>query len=413
MIPDNANTHPNKNERLIQISRSLNTITELIPFLQHIVDVACELTLSETSAITLHEEETNCLKYLVTSQSKLKFLERTHIPTENSIAGKAFIEARPITINNSSSYQQIFLDQPQIDELEMHSMLVVPLIYGEKTIGTLETVNKQNLAHYTEDDIKILETLASYAAIEIFLHLLLEESRQSNESIQQFERTKSDFIAITSHELRTPLGLVIGHATLLKDIVPDLQAQQSIDVILRSAEHLKKLIDNLDRMKVQSDVDNRSQKKPININEIIGYVTNEYKSTAKERKISLFTRYPKEDLYVFGDPEKIFIALSNLVNNALSFTEQNGRILISADEVANYIKVSVIDSGIGIPTKDIEHIFERFYQVESHSTRKHGGMGLGLSVAKVMVESHGGEIWAESIEGKGSNFSFLLPIFHP
>jgi two-component system sensor histidine kinase VicK len=107
---------------------------------------------------------------------------------------------------------------------------------------------------------------------------------------------------------------------------------------------------------------------------------------------------------------KISIALSNLVKNGITFTDAGGTVFIVAEQIPGYVKVSVIDDGIGIPTRDLPHVFERFYQVESHLTRKHGGMGLGLSVAKVMIELHGGRIWAESVEGKGSNFTFILPI---
>ena len=112
---------------------------------------------------------------------------------------------------------------------------------------------------------------------------------------------------------------------------------------------------------------------------------------------------------VEGDDEKIVIALSNLVKNALTFCDDYGHVLVKAESLPGYVKVSVVDDGIGIPAKDLHRVFERFFQVESHMTRRHGGMGLGLAVAKVMVENHGGQIWAESTEGKGSTFSFLLP----
>ena len=92
------------------------------------------------------------------------------------------------------------------------------------------------------------------------------------------------------------------------------------------------------------------------------------------------------------------------------FTNEAGHILVTAKEAAGHIHVSVIDDGIGIPAKDVPHIFDRFYQVESHLTRKHGGMGLGLSVAKMMIEMHGGSITAQSIPGKGSNFTIILPV---
>ena len=102
-----------------------------------------------------------------------------------------------------------------------------------------------------------------------------------------------------------------------------------------------------------------------------------------------------------------------MVKNAIVFTDPGGHIFIVAGRIPGYIKISVSDDGIGIPARDLPHIFERFYQVESHLTRKHGGMGLGLSVARVMVELHGGHIWAESLEGKGSNFTLLLPVNAP
>ncbi len=122
------------------------------------------------------------------------------------------------------------------------------------------------------------------------------------------------------------------------------------------------------------------------------------------------SRSGRDDLRVEVDRGKIATALSNLVKNAIMFTDENGHVFVTGELVPGYVKVSVIDDGIGIPAKDLPYIFDRFFQVESHLTRRHGGMGLGLSVAKAMVEIHGGRIWAESMEGKGSNFTFLLPV---
>ena len=94
----------------------------------------------------------------------------------------------------------------------------------------------------------------------------------------------------------------------------------------------------------------------------------------------------------------------------LTFTNTGGQVLVTAESVPGHVKVSVIDNGVGIPASDLPRVFERFFQVESHLTRRHGGMGLGLAVAKAMIEMHSGRIWAESVEGKGSNFTFLLPL---
>jgi two-component system sensor histidine kinase VicK len=114
--------------------------------------------------------------------------------------------------------------------------------------------------------------------------------------------------------------------------------------------------------------------------------------------------------FIDADGVKIGIVVSNLVKNALQFTDANGHVTVKVEEDSGYMKVTVSDDGIGIPVKDLPRVFERFFQVESHLTRRYNGMGLGLAVARSMIELHNGRIWAESVEGKGSTFTFLLPI---
>jgi len=226
------------------------------------------------------------------------------------------------------------------------------------------------------------------------------------------ERLKTDFIAITSHELRTPLGLILGHATFLRELVDDQYAEQ-LDTIVRNAARLKEIVENL------ANVDNvqngaariRSQK--VSLEKIADDVVLTFQDEAKPKKITLLKSYGETDHYLDVDGVKINIAVSNLVKNALRFTDPGGTITIKIEEDSGYMKVSVSDTGIGIPAKDLPKVFDRFFQVEEHLTRKHGGMGLGLSVAKSMVELHGGRIWAESEAGKGSTFTFLLPIGEP
>jgi signal transduction histidine kinase len=135
-----------------------------------------------------------------------------------------------------------------------------------------------------------------------------------------------------------------------------------------------------------------------------------FQDEAKSRNITLHAETGESPLYMDADGIKINIALSNLVKNALQFTDSGGVVSIHAGEESGYLKVSVTDNGIGIPARDLPRVFERFFQVETHLTRRHGGMGLGLAVAKAMVELHGGRIWVESEAGRGSTFTFLLPV---
>jgi signal transduction histidine kinase len=142
----------------------------------------------------------------------------------------------------------------------------------------------------------------------------------------------------------------------------------------------------------------------------VAEVATSFAAMAAERHIVLEAPAPPQDLLIEADPTKISIALGNLVKNALSFTNEGGLVRIQTEAMPGYVKVSVIDNGVGIPRRDLPRVFDRFFQVERHLTRRHNGMGLGLSVAKVMVEMHGGRIWAESVEGLGSTFAFLLPV---
>jgi two-component system sensor histidine kinase VicK len=220
---------------------------------------------------------------------------------------------------------------------------------------------------------------------------------------------KSDFIAIASHELRTPLGLIIGHATFLQENTNNEQTLKQLDVIIRSATRLKEIVEQMSSLNIHQIGKSRIRRAPVSVSQLIQEVTQSFAESARQKKIALIVDAPPSDLYVEADIEKISLALGNLIDNALTFTNEHGHIWVKAEKLPGHIKVSVIDDGIGIPAKDLHRVFDRFFQVESHATRRHGGMGLGLAVAKVMIELHGGQIWVESVEGKGSNFSFILP----
>jgi len=396
-------------QRLVEVSRILSDSVELEPMLHTIVETACELTLSEASSIYLYEEETGLLKFVAAPTAHLAALKRIRVPLENSIAGKCYTESKSIIIQDAKQDERIFRVVDNALEFKTNSLIAVPLIYRQKTIGVLEAINKQNNANYTEDDVTILETLASHAGVAIQNTHLLERAQRAYNELSELDRMKSDFVAITSHELRTPLGLILGHATVMRESASDPMQKRQIDIIVKSALRLKKIIEDLENMDKFQAGKEAIMRQKINMNRLIEEVITSFKVNAERKHIKLISDLPDTSLTVQGDPEKIAIAVGNLIKNAITFTDENGHVMVSADNLPGYIKVSVVDDGIGIPAKDLHRVFERFFQVDSHMTRRHGGMGLGLSVAKVMIELHGGQIWAESIEGKGSNFSFLLP----
>jgi signal transduction histidine kinase len=412
-MPFVASSQSHSLERLLEISRSISHSYHLESFLQNIVDAACELIGCEASSILLIEPETRYLKFLAAPTDQIEALKQLRIPLENSVAGECFQRERTILINQATSDNRIFREVDKLLRFETRSILAQPLRFGGQTIGVFEAVNKLSGENFSEEDIAIVETLAAQAAVAIRNDQLIDETQRRLNDLAELDKMKADFIAIASHELRTPLGLILGHATILREVILEAGQRKQIDVIIQSALRLKKIIDDLANIQKMQNEKIVLHREIIAADRLVADILEQYEGLAKKNQISLMSEFPQQNLSLLVDKEKINIAIGNLVKNAISFTKAGGHVLVTVENLLGYVKISVIDDGIGIPRNELQRIFDRFYQVESHLTRKVGGMGLGLSVAKAMVELHGGQIWAESVEGKGSNFSLLLPSASP
>jgi len=388
-------------ERLLEVTRNLSAALDLDPFLKSVISEASELTDSETASILEYDETSNELEFLAAPFHYQDALRGARIPLKGSAAGWVYREARPLHVPDSKADPEHFSALDFASAFETRSILAVPLMVKGRPLGVLEVVNKIGDTHYTEDDTIILETLAAPASLAIHNADLKRRIEAEDSEIADLDRLKSDFIAITSHELRTPLGLILGHATFLRELLSE-EYHEQIDIIIKNASRLKEIIESL------SSVDNfqngaaRIRQRAVSVVRVIEDVIASFSDMASQRNITLKADLGRDDLLVEVDGGKIAIALSNLVKNAIMFTDEGGHVFVTGELVPGYVKVSVIDDGIGIPARDLPRIFDRFFQVESHLTRRHGGMGLGLSVAKAMIEMHGGRIWAESMEGKGS-----------
>jgi signal transduction histidine kinase len=394
-------------ERLLEVVRGLTTAPDLETFLQTIISEATELTNSELSSILEYDETAEELRFLAMQWFERDLLRPMGVPLEGSAAGWVFRRSQPLIIQDVRKDQRHFNLVDRMTNHQTQSLVAVPLMVRGEVVGVLEALNKKDDAHYTEEDLTILETLGALAAQAMQNVDLMRKVRASRVQLAELERLKTDFIAITSHELRTPLGLILGHATFLRELAGG-QYEEQLDAIIRNATKLKDIVENL------SDVENfqngsaRVKGGRVSMTKIAEDVVALFREEAELKNISLKLEPASQPYYLHADQVKITIALSNLVKNAIQYTEAGGVVNVSVEEDTGYIKVTVTDNGIGIPARELPRIFDRFYQVETHLTRRYGGMGLGLSVAKAMIELHGGRIWAES-EGRGSRFTFLLP----
>jgi signal transduction histidine kinase len=229
---------------------------------------------------------------------------------------------------------------------------------------------------------------------------------------KRMENLKTEFIGIASHELRTPLAIIMGYVSILAEELADrLNAteQEFLTSIVGSGERLSRIVDELVQFAEAEGGEARFTELEIDLGEIAHEATSALEAKIREKGIEVREELPPQRAKVQGDRKMLLAVLRHLLENAVNFSQPEGKITVVIGEKDDFYQVDVKDTGAGIPQVELPRIFDKFYQVEEHMTRQLGGLGLGLSIAKRAVELHGGEIWAESVLDQGSTFSFTLP----
>jgi signal transduction histidine kinase len=397
-------------ERILRISQILTSTLQLEPLLQTIIQAATELTGTEASSIMLVDKNTGKLRFEAANGVKGEEVKRITVPLEGSIAGWIVCEGKPLLIPDVRQQDLRFYTQAdQTTDFETRSILGVPLQVKGEVIGVLEALNKTGNGIFTQDDIHTLSTLAAHAAIAIENARLVTEIQKAYEELSELDQLKSEFVAIASHELQTPLTVILGYASFLKADVTGAASEQ-LDAVLQSALRLRSLINDMVNLRHIETGEAELELEQLSLNELVTTITAEFASLAEARKQNVSIKLASQPPMVEADRQKLYLVLANLLSNAIKFTPEGGRIQVAVEAKGNEVWVSVRDAGIGIPPREQERIFDRFYQVEPSLTRRFEGMGLGLSIAKGMVELHGGRIWVDSVEGMGSSFTFALPL---
>lgn len=229
---------------------------------------------------------------------------------------------------------------------------------------------------------------------------------------KELEQLKDEFFATVSHELRTPLFSIQGFAQLLQD-QPDLDAEtraEFLATIQRQAGRLGDMVNNLLDLSKFDQGRLELETEPVMMVDLIHQTILKLQGFAHQQKVKLVSKLPPMLPTITGDKQRLEQVLTNLIGNAIKFSNAGDEVLIFAQKTDNRLQVSVKDSGIGIPAEALEHIFSRYYRAEHKNDRVVSGSGLGLYISKKIVEEHGGRIWVESAEGQGSTFYFSLPL---
>ncbi len=294
------------------------------------------------------------------------------------------------------------------------AVIAVPLLLQEQAIGAFMLYFDKPYS-VSKRDTFLLSTAAIQASMAIQNALLFAEVKDKNAALERANALKSQFLANVTHELRSPLHSIIGYGSMIVDgfVEGDLTTQQEEDIrfIVRRAEDLSHLVDEmLDLSKIEADKIEVNPE-PVTLAASIQDIINQLKLMADEKKLYLTLEIEEQMPLVLADSYRLRQVITNLISNALKFTEQGG-VTVRCTRLAAYdmVRIAVQDTGIGISPAALGFIFEAFRQADGSTTRRFGGTGLGLTIAKKLVELQGGEIAVESIVGQGSTFSLTLPI---
>lgn len=398
-------------ERMVKVSQIITSTLDQRQLLSLIAEVATELTKTEAASIMLLDKNTGELYFETVIGDKKDEIKRVAVPLEGSIGGWVFTHKEPLIIRNPRDDPRHFSGVDRRTDFLTRSLMVAPLILRGETIGVIEVINRAVEEDFTDEDLQTLMALASQAAVAIENARLLSELKQAYDDLAGLDQVKSNFVAVASHELRTPLNVILGYASFLKE---DLRgdAGEQLEVVLQSAMRLRALIDDMVNLRHLDTGEAEAQltMSEFLLNELIDDAVQEFAAMAEAKKLNLGVRQTAQTIEISADRQKIYLVLANLISNAVKFTPAGGRVLIDVKLHDSEARVSVRDTGVGIPADKLDKAFDRFYQVESSLTRSFEGMGLGLAIAKGMVELHGGRIWVESVEGLGSSFTFALPL---
>jgi signal transduction histidine kinase len=292
--------------------------------------------------------------------------------------------------------------------------MAVPMISGDKVIGIFD-VQSTITGYFSQDDANIYTTLALQVAVALQNARLYVEQTETVAQLRELDRLKSSFLANMSHELRTPLNSILGFAdVMLEELDGPLTENMNNDLglIYKNGQHLLHLInDVLDMAKIESGKMNLNIEK-FNLQEIIEEVTSITAPFASEKNLALFIEADSDhEVEINADKIRLRQVMINLINNSIKFTE-TGKIAIRVTREETSVLICVKDTGIGIPTDQLEAVFQEFTQVDTSTTRKVGGTGLGLPISRRLIEMHNGRLWAEStgVEGEGASFFVYLPI---
>jgi signal transduction histidine kinase/DNA-binding response OmpR family regulator len=421
---------------LITLGQELSAEHDPSRVLENFCGSARQIVGAQESGVGMIDDDGKTLRYFFRCAANGNNAADQKVPTIAQRALQSVVtERRPLRLNESDELLRV---GGKTSEL-VHSFLGAPIFSGSKVAGWLYLINKIDADDFTEADERLAVTLVTQVAVAFDnallysdaqrhaseLQLEITERKQAEEErarllvreqaaraeAEQANRTKDEFLATLSHELRTPLSAILGWSHLVRSgKLDEPQMTRAFETIERNARSQSQLIDDL--LDVSRIITGKLQIEPraVDLRAVIGAATDAVRPTLETKRLRFEAVMDSSDCVVLGDPNRLQQIFWNLFSNAVKFTPEEGEVRVEVTDAGSALRISVRDSGVGITPEFLPYIFDRFRQADGSTTRIHGGLGLGLSIVKHLVQLHHGRVEVASPgRNQGTTFTVSLP----
>jgi signal transduction histidine kinase/FixJ family two-component response regulator len=390
------------------IGKAVTSITDQDDLFAAIVQGAVKITTSDLGWLLTRDEKTG--QFILRAHQKLpKSLEANlNKPWDDGLSNLVAMSGETLSIQGEA------LERFKVAALGKSAM-VAPVRVRRETIALLVVMRKEN-REFSEGDEAMLEAVSDYASISLvnarLFQALDERAARLQEAVEQSqenEKVKDEIIQNVSHELRTPLVSAKGYVDMLVSGEMGRLAGEQRDSLELTQHKLDQLVSIVNAMSMMRQAVSPQELTSFSINEFIEKALGRFVAYSKQKDVQLVADLPREKILVRADRSQTAMVLDALLSNAIKFSREGGKVLVALERTPESLAhVAIKDEGIGISKKNLDKVFDRFYQVDGSTTRRHDGLGIGLSLVREIVNSHGGEVWVESKLEAGSTFHFTL-----
>jgi K+-sensing histidine kinase KdpD len=406
---------------VFDVARILSSAPDLATLLDSVVEqLVGSIDAAEAAAVLLFSDSGRTLDVSSASGFQSDSILKIRLQSGESMAGKAFETGQVRLFTSSgevleamdgmSAENRAHLEEAVGSRGTPHSVIAAPLISQGEKLGVLVLENLRGSGSFLRSDLGFVQALADLIALAVVKERLHREAEQAR-VLQEANRLKSELLSTLSHEMRTPLASIKGYATalLLDPAAWDEDTKREyLGIINEETDNLQDLISDLLESSIIEAGLLRIEKQPVLLARVAGRVVKQ--AMLRTLKHRFVVSFPRGFPVVEADPRRIEQVLHNLVDNSVKYSPDGGLIVIRGEVRTAEVVVSVADQGLGIAPEHLNRLFERFFRIKSGLGPRVIGTGLGLPIARTIVESHGGQIWAESAVGLGTSMFFTLPL---